>query len=101
MTDKPCLDRIMGVGVGRLSSAHRLHEVSDLQRQVGSLNDRLRGVSDAIQEVSSSMSNCGFHMYTCFCQILNNELDLRRLELSRFWQVGSYKVFLKCDMCLL
>lgn len=61
-------DRIMNVGVGHLSSAHRLHEVSDLQRQVGNLNDRLRGISDAIQE------------------ILNNELDLRRLELSRFWE---------------
>eukprot|EP00923_Selenidium_pygospionis_P045796 GHVN01079064.1.p1 GENE.GHVN01079064.1~~GHVN01079064.1.p1 ORF type:complete len:940 (+),score=192.74 GHVN01079064.1:62-2881(+) len=50
------------------SSTQLLHEITDLRRRMGSMNDKILGVKTALKE------------------ILDNEEDLRRLEISRFWE---------------
>lgn len=60
-------DQIRNITVGRLSSALRLHEIGEFKRKLDSVCDKLKGAAQAIQE------------------LLDNEEDLRRLELTRFW----------------
>eukprot|EP01068_Selenidium_serpulae_P004882 Selendium_serpulae@DN3789_c1_g1_i1.p1 len=50
------------------SSTRLLHEITDLRRRVDTISDQIKGVQAALKE------------------ILDNEEDLRRLEISRFWE---------------